>query len=121
MNFGEAPGYYRRFIERVDVACVKTCLMDEHGYFNFGGAIGYAKAMTERATKIVVETSTTMPYVFGREESIHISEVDHVIEGSNAPLTELGNPAPTEVDRKVAALIAPEARVPYRALPSGIW
>ena len=108
MNFGEAPAYYRRFIERVDVACVKTCPMDEHGYFNFGGAIGYTKAMTERATKIVVETSTTMPYVIGREESIHISEVDHVIEGSDAPLTELGNPAPTEVDRKVATLIAPE-------------
>ena len=39
MNFGEAPDYYRRFIDRVDVACIKTCPMDDHGYFNFGGAV----------------------------------------------------------------------------------
>ena len=49
MNFGEAPDYYRRFIEPVDVVCIKTCPMDEHGYFNFGGAVTYQKAMTERA------------------------------------------------------------------------
>src|SRR6266853_255564 len=39
MNFGEAPDYYRRFVGRVDVACLKTCPMDEQGYFNFGGAV----------------------------------------------------------------------------------
>ena len=108
MNFGEAPDYYRRFIERVDVACVKTCPMDAHGYFNFGGAIAYQKAMLERAQKIVVETCAAMPYVFGQEESIHLSEVDHVIDGGDAPLPELANPAASDVDRRVAALIAPE-------------
>ena len=39
MNFGEAPDYYRRFIDPIDVVCIKTCPMDEHGYFNFGGAV----------------------------------------------------------------------------------
>ena len=107
-NFGEGPDLYRRFIDRVDVACVKTCPMDAHGYFNFGGAITYHKAMLERAQKIVVETCTAMPYVFGQEESIHVSEVDHVIDGGDAPLPELANPAPSDVDRRVAALIAPE-------------
>src|SRR5215475_676313 len=57
MNFGEAPDYYRRFVERVDVACIKTCAMDEHGFFNFGGAVTYQKALTERARTLVVETS----------------------------------------------------------------
>src|SRR3990172_11942501 len=38
MNFGEAPDYYRRFVDRVDVACIKTTEIDEHGFFNFGGA-----------------------------------------------------------------------------------
>jgi len=107
-NFGEGPDLYRRFIERVDVACVKTCPMDAHGYFNFGGAVTYHKAMLERAQKIVVETCTAMPYVFGQEESIHVSEVDHVIDGGDPPLPELANPAPSDVDRRVAALIAPE-------------
>jgi acyl-CoA hydrolase len=108
MNFGEAPGYYRRFIDPIDVVCIKTCPMDAHGYFNFGGAVTYHKAMTERATILIVETSSTMPYVFGSQESVHASEVDYVIEGSDAPLAELAATPATDIDRKVAALIAAE-------------
>ncbi|HJU12196.1 MAG TPA: hypothetical protein VJ728_15030, partial [Candidatus Binataceae bacterium] len=40
MNFGEAPDYYRRFIE-VDVAVIKTAPLDPHGFFNFGGSVTY--------------------------------------------------------------------------------
>ncbi len=108
MNFGEAPDYYRRFIERVDVACIKTCPMDEHGYFNFSGAVSYTKAVTERAATLIVETCPSMPYVFGAQEAVHINEVDHIIEGDAAPLAELGNPPPSAVDHKVATLIAAE-------------
>ena len=60
MNFGEGPDYYRRFIERVDVACLKTCPMDEHGYFNFGAAVSYHKALCERARLVVVEPSAAI-------------------------------------------------------------
>jgi len=108
MNFGEAPAYYRRFLDPVDVACIKTTPMDEHGYFNFGGAVTYHKALCERAKIVIVEASPSMPYVFGGEESIHMSEVDYVIEGDSEPLPELLNPEPSDVDRKVAALIAAE-------------
>ncbi len=108
MNFGEGPDYYRRFIERVDVACLKTCPMDDHGYFNFGGAVSYEKAITERAKTLIVETCESMPYVYGSQEAVHISEVDHIIEGDGTPIPELGNPAATEVDRTVAGLIAAE-------------
>ena len=108
MNFGEAPDYYRRFVDPIDVVCVKTAPMDEQGFFNFGGAVTYQKAMCERAKILIVETSPSMPYVYGSEESVHASEVDYVIEGSDEPPAELANPAPTEVDRKVAALIAAE-------------
>ena len=36
VNLGEVPDYYRRFIDPVDIVVVKTCPMDEDGYFNFG-------------------------------------------------------------------------------------
>ena len=68
MNFGEAPSYYRRFIERVDVACIKTTPMDAHGFFNFGGAVTYHKALTERAKIVVVETCEAMPYSSARRD-----------------------------------------------------
>ncbi len=108
MNFGEAPAYYRRFIDPIDVVCLKTCPMDAHGYFNFGGAVTYAKAVTERAKVLIVETCEAMPYVYGEQEAVHLSEVDYVIDGGRGTLPELANPSVSEVDRKVAALIASE-------------
>jgi len=108
MNFGELPAYYRRFIPPVDVACIKTTPMDAHGYFNFGGAVTAHKALTERAKILIVETSEAMPYVFGQEEAVHASDVDYVIDGGEGALPELGNAPSTDVDRRVAALIAAE-------------
>ncbi len=107
MNFGEAPDYYRRFVD-VDVAVLKTTPMDEHGFFNFGAAATYHKALCEKARTVIVETNAAMPYVFGVENAIHLNDVSHVIDGGAEPLPELGNPAPGPADQKVAELIAGE-------------
>jgi acyl-CoA hydrolase len=108
MNFGEAPDDYRRFVDPIDVVCVKTAPMDEKGFFNFGGAVTYHKAMTERAKILIVETCESMPYVYGCEESVHASDVDFVIDGGNEPMATMGNPPPTEIDHQVAHRIAAE-------------
>ena len=106
MNFGEAPEYYRRFIDPVDVVCIRTTTMDDRGWFNFGATNAHLKAITERAHVVIVETCTQMPSVLGEGGSIHIRDVHHVIEGGNTPLPELANPAISEVDRRVAERIA---------------
>src|SRR5947208_14641957 len=64
--------------------------------------------MTERAKVLVVETCEALPYVYGEQEGIHISEIDHVIDGGRGSVPELANPPVTEVDRRVASLIAAE-------------
>jgi acyl-CoA hydrolase len=107
MNFGEAPDYYRRFVD-VDVALFKTAPMDAHGFFNFGGAISYQKALTEKARRIVVETDASMPYVFGVENGVHLSDVDYVVDGGEGSMPELKNPPAGPVERRVAELIAAE-------------
>lgn len=109
MNFGEAPDYYRRFVE-VDVAVLKTAPMDEHGFFNFGLSVTYHKAITERAKKVIVETDASMPYGFGVENAVHISDVDLVIDAGAGTMPELKNPPASAVDQKVAELIANEIR-----------
>src|SRR6516162_10004015 len=91
MNFGEAPDYYRRFIE-VHVAILKTAPLDSHGFFNFGGGVTYAKALTEKARTLIVETDESMPYVYGVENGVHIDEVDYVIEAGRGTLPELALP-----------------------------
>ncbi len=108
MNFGEAPDYYRRFIPPMDLICLRTTPMDEHGYFNFGAATTYLKAATQRARVVIVETCEAMPYVYGSENAIHLRDVTHVIDGGAGSIAELPHPPVTPVDRAVAALIAPE-------------
>ena len=111
MNFGEAPDVYRRFIE-VDVAVLKTAPMDEHGFFNFGPSVTYHKAISEKAGTMIVETDASVPYVFGIENAVHISDVEFVLDAGASAMPELKYPPASAVDQKVAQLIAPE-------IPSG--
>jgi acyl-CoA hydrolase len=108
VNLGEIPDYYRRFIPPVDVAIVKTCPLDENGFFNLSAANLWHRAVIERARIVIVETSRSLPYVFGEDTGVHVSEVDFVIEGDDAPAPELPNPAATDVDTAVGRLIAAE-------------
>src|ERR1044072_6787551 len=108
VNLGEIPDYYRRFMAPVDLVILKTCPMDADGYFNLSAANLWHRAVIERARMVIVETSRTLPYVFGEETGVHVSEVDYVIEGDDAPAPELPNPPATEIDAAVARRIAAE-------------
>ena len=108
LNLGEVPDYYRRFIDPVDIVILKTCPMDEDGYFNFSAANIWHRAVIERAKLVIVEVSTRLPYVFGEDNGVHVSEVDYIIEGDDEPAAELPNPPPTDIDRAVARRIAAE-------------
>jgi acyl-CoA hydrolase len=107
MNFGEAPDYYRRFLE-VDAAILKTAPLDSHGFFNFGAAVTYQKALTEKARAVIVEADESVPYVYGVENGVHINEVNYVIDGSSRTLPELANPPAGPIEQKIAGLIAQE-------------
>jgi acyl-CoA hydrolase len=108
LNLGEVPDYYRRFIDRVDIAVLKTAPIDERGMFNFGPSNLWHRALVERAKVVIVEVSPSLPWVHGDQNGVHESEVDFVIDGDAAPLAELKNPPPTEIDRAVARQIAGE-------------
>jgi acyl-CoA hydrolase len=108
VHLGEVPDYYRRFIDPVDIVILKTCRIDENGLFNFGPTNLWHRAIIERARMVIVEVTDGLPYLFGVDNGVHISEVDYIIEGDNQPAPELPNPPPTEVDRIVGRLIAAE-------------
>lgn len=107
-NLGEIDDYYRRFIDPIDLVAVKVRPADADGYFNAGLSSGWLRAVVERAKTLIVETSTAVPWVYGVGNAVHISEVDYIIEGDNAPLAELKNPAISEVDRVIARTLAAE-------------
>ena len=108
LNLGEVPDYYRRFIDRPDIAVIRTSPIDKHGVFNFGLTNVWFGALLERARVVIVETSPAIQFVHGSKNGVHISEVDYVIEGGDLGLTELKNPPATEIDRAVARQIASE-------------
>lgn len=108
LNLGEVPDYYRRFLDPVDIAIIKTCPIDDGGYFNFGPTNAWQRAVIERANLVILEVNEHVPYVYGKENGVHVSEVDYVIEGDGKPCPELPNPEPSEVDRTVARRIAAE-------------
>jgi acyl-CoA hydrolase len=92
----------------VDIAILKTCPMDENGAFNFSAANLWHRAVVESAKMVIVEVCRGLPYVYGDGNSVHLSEVDYIVEGDHEPAPELPNPQPSEIDRAVARLIAGE-------------
>ena len=108
VNLGEIPDYYRRFIAPVDILVIKTCRMDENGFFNFSASNLWHRAVIERAKVVIVEVTDGLPHVSGVDNGVHVSEVDFIIEGDNQPAPELPNPPPSEVDRAVGRLISAE-------------
>lgn len=108
LNLGEVPDYYRRFIDPVDIAVIRACPIDRDGYFNFGVANLWHRAVIERAKTVIVEVASSLPYAHGHQNGVHIGEVDYIIDGGNEPLASLPNPPPTEIDRQVARQITAE-------------
>ena len=107
IRYSELPRYYRDLPCPSDVLSIQVTPMDSHGYFNFGPCASHLAACCERAKTIIVEVNENMPRCLGgKEEGIHISKVDMIVEGDNPSIAEMGGAgAATEVDQKVANLI----------------
>lgn len=108
MNFGEAPAYYRRFLDPIAVACIRTAPADNDGNFNMGCSTSYLRAMLEQARIIVLETCTAMPRVPGPDNILPASMVDFVIDGGSEPLPELPPGQSGEIECQVGRIIAAE-------------
>lgn len=105
----EGPAYYDKDLIDCDVFMVKVAPMDESGYFNFGPSCSFSKAIADRAKKVIVEVNTNVPYCYGGyHESVHISEIDYIVESDNKPLAGIPEATISEVDNKIAALILNE-------------
>jgi len=109
IRYSEVPRYYRENVAPIGVAVCQVTPMDAHGYFNFGPSPSHARATFEVSKIKIVEVNQNQPVCLGgTENTIHISEVDFVIEGENPPLAQLGSAPPSDIDAAVAKLIVEE-------------
>jgi butyryl-CoA:acetate CoA-transferase len=108
---GQNSEWMERGYRQVDVTMLAVCPMDEHGYFNFGPVGTFLKTCCDVAKTVVVEVNDKMPRCLGgRDEAVHISEVDYIVEDPRASLKPeaLTSPEPDEADRKIANFIVEE-------------
>ena len=108
LRFSELPRNYRDNIKHVDVTFIQVAPMDKHGYFNFGLSASDIAAVIEVSEKVVVEVNPLMPVVLGGTEvSVHIDDVDLIVENEGIPMADLPSGAPSEVSEKVVVEVNP--------------
>ncbi len=97
-------------VPEYDAAFFPVCPIDEHGYFNLGPTCSLTCLNKHYAKKVIVEVNTSMPCCLGGDdESIHISDVDYIVESTTNPsLLEIPKASATDNDIKIASLIMEE-------------
>ena len=99
--------FYDNFLH-INVAFIGAAPMDKHGYFNLSIATGNSRVYIDNADIVVIEVLDGLPHAMGgQEESVHIPEVDMVVEGEHGPAIQLPSREPTEVDKAIAANVIP--------------
>lgn len=78
---------------------------NEKGYVNLGLNLTYESEMLRHANKVVLEVVPGLPKV-GGSTWVHVSEVDHFINGSGELHKIKSDRTPTELDLQIAAHVA---------------
>ncbi|MGN1317705.1 MAG: butyryl-CoA:acetate CoA-transferase [Lachnospirales bacterium] len=109
VRYSELPYYYYEMENKPDVIFTQVTPMDEEGYFYFGPCVSHLKAACEVSKLVVVEVNKNLPRCFGEGTSIHISQIDMIVEGDNPPVAEmLGSTTVSDVDEIIAEEIVAE-------------
>ncbi|MCK9195993.1 MAG: butyryl-CoA:acetate CoA-transferase [Syntrophales bacterium] len=107
MIFRNQPLFYRKSIKNVDVAMIRVTKMDKDGFFNFHMGSAAVRAALDVSKKIIVEVNPLLPWAMGgRGETVHIDEIDHVVE-YESKVEVIPPAAASEIDKKIAEHIMP--------------
>lgn len=111
MKFHENPKMTREDCVPNDIAVITCAPMDKHGYFNFGASAVNGWAMMETAKIRIIEVNQNMPRCLGgSQESVHVTQVDYIVESKNEPLTTLAPAKASPVDLEIAKLVMAKLR-----------
>ncbi len=112
-----APSYYRDGFRggRRSVTIFQVTPMDEYGYFNLGPNNSETLAKVEISSAVILEVNPNMPLALGgSENTIHISEVDAVVEAPKEQVMAVVPPAvSSDVDKKIAEHVLPHIKDRY--------
>jgi len=110
VQFRENTKMWAENVGGVDVAMLQVAPMDKFGNFNLGPQVAEYWGIFSTAKKIILEVNEKQPIAHGMQNSIHISQADMVVEGSNGELPiMLAKPA-SETEQKIAGHIVERIR-----------
>ncbi|MDD2619738.1 MAG: acetyl-CoA hydrolase/transferase C-terminal domain-containing protein [Syntrophomonadaceae bacterium] len=109
LTYHEGCSFYDRGYVEADVALIKVAPMDRHGFFNFGTSVSFTPNICDTAKTVIIEVNQSVPVCLGGcRESIHISEVDYIVEGDNQPMIQLPELPISDIDKKIASIVMEE-------------
>ncbi len=109
LTYHEGPSFYERGYIAADVALIKVAPMDRHGFFNFGTSVSLTPSYCDTAKTVIVEVNEKVPVCLGgNRESIHVSEIDYIVEGDNKPMIQLPELPISDIDKKIAGIVLGE-------------
>ena len=107
MIFRNQPLFYRKSIKTVDVTMIRVTKMDKDGFFSLHMGNAAVRAALDVSKKIILEVNSLLPWAMGgSDETVHISEVDYVVE-FESKIEVIPPAAPTEIDKLIASHIVP--------------
>lgn len=105
VQFRENTKFYEECRPRFSVAMLQVAPMDASGNFNLGPQVAEYWGIFKNADKIIVEVNENMIINHGNENSINISQVDCIVEGSNTPLPTINAKEANDVEKAMAGHI----------------
>jgi len=106
-NFSRADWLLHNLL-KPNVLITEVSPPNKDGYMSFGftGSM-LGKTASELASKIIVQVNKNVPFIHGGKQSfLHVDEVTHICEAER-DIMVWEQPAPTEIDEKIASNILP--------------
>lgn len=82
---------------------------DEHGYCNLGVSVDFGASAIAHGRKIIAHVNKNMPWVYGNYNTIHVSQIDAIVEDDvpllNIPPIDDADPTSSKIGEFIAELI----------------
>ena len=89
------------------VLSVNVSPPDKHGWMTFGPAAGMGQhEALKLASTTIVTVQPTQPRVYGEFNTIHVSQVDAIVE-TEIPIASLPSAPPTDLENQIASHVVP--------------
>ncbi|NIN72271.1 MAG: 4-hydroxybutyrate CoA-transferase [Gemmatimonadetes bacterium] len=121
----QIPRLFRQRIVELDVAMVQCSPPDEHGFMSYGVETLASIAACQMAKHVIAQVNDKMPRVLG-DSFIHVNRVNAIAEYTE-PLPELEPKPATDVEKAIAANVAPLIRpgstvqMGIGGIPDSVW